>query len=528
MSTQREEKKDDNLRDNLADVEKGQPAQTGSSEEGAGAQAWLLAQQLLNGAQNGFSNGNKSPTLPRTNSQAAKEPAGPKKLRKTAWMDGLRGWAAFLVYILHNEMWAHESSFFDHKLESVWGYKGNYSFATFHGIRTFVTGGHFAVAIFFFLSGYVLSLKPLSLIHAGQYVTLGENVSSALFRRWLRLMMPIFITTFISMVVCHVLDFKVPFHREKTLYDEIWQWYLDIKNFTFIFTTGDGYNFLYNPHSWSIPIEMRGSIGIYTTLMAVSRLTRRNRLIVFGVLIWYYMWVADGAYFAMFTGGMLICDMEMLYEEGNLPTWITDIGKYKNRVCYTMFFIAIWLGGVPGYSIEVQVLRDSPTYYWISFLKPQAVFDTKWFYLFFAAGMLVIVTPRLPWLKAFFETRFCQFLGRVSYMLYLFHGPILWTFGDHIYAAVGWTKYGHGLTAPAWINIFELPKWGFHGFELSFLAAQLIICPLTLWIAYLATIYIDDPCLEFAAKLYRRLQPQTPEERQRETQVNPAVSKTQS
>jgi len=523
MSSQRDEKRDDNLRDNAnTDLERGDhqtPVTATKESDNPVAHAWSLAQQLYNGTTSSGSGQSSAPAAP----------AGPQKLRPTAWMDGLRGFAAFQVYILHNEMWAHESSFFDHKLESVWGYKGNYSFATFHGIRTFVTGGHWAVAIFFVLSGYVLSLKPLKLIHAGQFVSLHENISSALFRRWLRLMLPIFITTFISMVICHVLDFKVPFHREKTLLSEIWQWYLDIKNFTFIFTTGDGYNFLYNPHSWSIPIEMRGSIGIYTTLMAVSRLTRKNRLMVFGILMFYYMYVADGAYFAMFTAGTFLCDMEMLYAEGNLPKWFTEpLERNKFRICYSLLFIAVWLGGVPGYSIEVQVLRDSPTYYWISFLKPQAVFDTKWFYLFFAASFLVIITPRLLWLKAFFESRFCQFLGRVSYMLYLFHGPVLWTFGDHVYAAVGWTKYGHGLTAPAWINLFELPKWGFHGFEFSFLVAQLIICPFTLWIAYLATIYIDDPCLEFAAKLYKRLQPATEEQRQRETQPNNAAAKTQS
>ena len=39
-----------------------------------------------------------------------------------------------------------------------------------------------AVACFFIISGYVLALKPLSLIHAGEHLKLLDNLASAFFR----------------------------------------------------------------------------------------------------------------------------------------------------------------------------------------------------------------------------------------------------------------------------------------------------------------------------------------------------------
>ena len=63
-------------------------------------------------------------------------------------------------------------------------------------IRFIFTGGGFAVALFFIMSGYVLSNKPYKLIMAkdrdAQH-SLFNTVSFAIFRRWFRLFLPIFV-----------------------------------------------------------------------------------------------------------------------------------------------------------------------------------------------------------------------------------------------------------------------------------------------------------------------------------------------
>lgn len=167
--------------------------------------------------------------------------------------------------------------------------------------------------------------------------------------------------------------------------------------------------------------------------------------------------------------------------------------------------ISIYLGGVPSYDTSMEVIRDSPGWYYLAWFKPQAVFDPKWFYLFYAAAILVFTVPRIAWLKRFFETRFCQYLGRVSYMFYLLHGPVLWTIGDRIYAAVGWSKQFHALTIPGWSGLFPIPAVGPLGLEPRFLIPNLFILPLTLWLAEVATTLIDDNSIAFCAWLYKRL-----------------------
>jgi peptidoglycan/LPS O-acetylase OafA/YrhL len=176
----------------------------------------------------------------------------------------------------------------------------------------------------------------------------------------------------------------------------------------------------------------------------------------------------------------------------------------KEFIFYNLFVISIYLGGVPSHNPDFQVLQKSRGWYYLSFLKPQAVFDYKWFYLFWAATFLVASIPRISWLKGFFETRFNQYLGRISFALYLVHGPVLRILGDRLYVATGWSRESHAIGLHDWIDIFPLSKTGPLGLELSFLAPHLIILPVTLWLAEIATKLLDKPSVKFAQWAYGR------------------------
>jgi peptidoglycan/LPS O-acetylase OafA/YrhL len=156
---------------------------------------------------------------------------------------------------------------------------------------------------------------------------------------------------------------------------------------------------------------------------------------------------------------------------------------------------------------------------WLSHLKPQAVFNPKWFYLFWAAFLAVASIPRLPWLKRFFETRFCQYLARISFALYLVHGLVLWTLGDRLYAAVGLERPRHEDGIPHWVNKFPLSKNGPMGLEFAFWLPQLVILPVTLYLAEVVTKLVDEPSVKFTNWLYRQAlsqaQPQPPPQHKR-------------
>ncbi|KAJ9298307.1 hypothetical protein DTO271G3_3912 [Paecilomyces variotii] len=430
-----------------------------------------------------------------------------RQLGRTGYLDGLRGFAAFLVYWQHHELWAHDAG--EKIFENAFGYEKQYYFATLPGVRTFFNGGHLAVSVFFVLSGYVLSAKPWMLINAGDYRKLSDNLASALFRRWLRLHIPVICTTFVYISIWHAFGIWAVPEPRATYGEEVWNWYVELKNFTFVFRTGGEPWFSYNFHSWSIPVEFRGSIVIYTSLLAFSRLRRDARLLCQVALIIYFLYIADGWFCSMFVAGMLLSDLDLLAANDDLPRFFSRLESCKEQIFYTLFAISVYLGGVPAHSTDLSALRASPGWYYLSFLKPQAVFDYKWFYLFWAALFLVASIRHIPWLKSFFELRFNQYLGRISFSLYLVHGPVLWILGDRLYAATGWTRESHAISLPkGWVNRFELPKTGPLGLELSFLLPHLILLPVTLWLAEIATKLFDEPSVRFSQWLYRIMLPQ--------------------
>ncbi|KIW51995.1 hypothetical protein PV05_10660 [Exophiala xenobiotica] len=429
-----------------------------------------------------------------------------EKTRRTAYLDGLRGFAALIVYWGHHELWAHDVLSPDRILENAYGYDNQRYFVCLPFIRTFFSGGHFAVTVFFVMSAYVLSMKPMAMIHSGEYMRLGDNLASALFRRWLRLFIPVFCTTFLYMTSWHVFKYRTESEPKPSYREELWSWYCEFKNFSFVFTTGGQPWFSYSFHTWSIPVEFKGSIVIYTALQAFSRCTRNTRLWCELCLIIYFMYIVDGAFCAIFMAGMFLCDLDLLEQGQKLPYFLSTLGRFKTPIYYGLFLVSLYLGGCPAYSSDIHVLKNSPGWFYLSLFKPQAVFDYKWFYLFWASILLVASISRISGLKAFFETRSNQYLGRISFAFYLVHGPILWSLGDRVYAAVGWTKESHALTAPGWINVFPLPKTGPFGLELSFLLPQLVLLPLTLWVAEIATTLIDEPSVKFSQWLYSQTQ----------------------
>ncbi|KAF2469832.1 acyltransferas-like protein [Lindgomyces ingoldianus] len=441
--------------------------------------------------------------------------SSPKKpIRRTAWLDGLRGFAAFMVYIHHNQLWAHGQNG-NLIYENAFGYEGRHYTAALPFVRHLFSGGHFAVAIFFVISGYVLSVKSMGLIHNGQFQNSADSVGSALFRRWLRLYIPVIAVTFIWMSQRHWTKIWVQIGEPKSTYrEDVKTWYYTFKNYSFVFLTGNMYEFplLYHPHSWSIPIEFKGSIIVYTALSAFSRCTRNARLWCEAGLVFYFLYIVDGWYGALFMSGMLLCDLDMLALDDQLPRFFKMLEGFKELIFFHLFLVALYLGGVPSYDTPdyEHLLSKSPGWIWLSHLKPQAVFDAKWFYLFWAASLVVASIPRLPWLKQFFEARFCQYLARISFALYLVHGLVIWVLADRLYAAVGFAREVHKEHIPKWVDAFPLSKKGPMGFELAFWAPQLVILVVTLYAAEVVTKLFDGPSVKFSNWVYKKTLAQPP------------------
>lgn len=429
-----------------------------------------------------------------------------KPLSPTAYLDGLRGFAAFMVYWMHHQLWAHTGIPDGEALEYGYGHNGRHFFACLPVVRTFFSGGHIAVAVFFVISGYVLSAKPLSLMHTGELLRLDDNLASALFRRWARLYIPCMATTFLFATSWHAFNIPTfwPQHQPNYL-AEVRHWYAEFKNWSFLF--GESLFFSYNVHLWSIPVEFRGSITVYTTLLALSRATKNARLWLEVGLIFFFLYEVDGWYLSMFLAGMHICDLTLLAENDELPRIYSRLKPYKLYITYIFFTIGIFLSGVPSAGPGLGALQDSPGWHYLLFLKPEVMTDFKWLYLFWAAAFIVASTRHIAWLKFFFETPFCQYLGRISYSLYLVHGPILWTLGERIYLAVGWPGRDNiPDDVVPWKNLYPLPKTGPMFLEVRFLLPHLILLPVTLWTAEITTKLFDEPGIKIPRWLYNKVE----------------------
>jgi len=440
---------------------------------------------------------------------SASVPDEPKKLRPTAYLDGLRGFAALLVFIQHHEEWAH--CFSIPIFEGGFGYRGNYYFATFPWVRMLFTGGHAAVATFYIISGYVLTWKPLSLIHAGEHLKLFDSLASAFFRRWFRLYIPLIVTTFFWITSWHVFNYWNAACEPKATYrEELWNWYNEMKNFSFLFKDGGMVWVTFNTHLWSIPLEMRGSMVVFISCITLARATTKARLLVELVLMFYFLYIVDGYYLALFLSGMMQCELDLLAKkDGWFPGFLRRLEPRKTLLYYLGLFVALYIAGVPSEKAEVEYLREQPGWYYMSYLTPSAMYDHKWIYLFFSCNIIMAAIPRIGWLKRFFESRFCQFLGYVSFAFYLVHGPILASIGDRVYYAVGWTRPPNDRHEQVahWANLFPLPKKGPMGLEIAFLVPNLLVLlPFTLWVANIVTRMVDEPAVKFAAWLYKRVQ----------------------
>ncbi len=395
-------------------------------------------------------------------------------------------------------------------LRNAFGWNGEYHLSTFYGFRLFFSGGHMAVATFFVISGYVLAAKPLALIQAGEQLRVADYLASALFRRWFRLFLPLIITTFAYMTTWHLFGYWNPACEPEATYGaEVWKWYVEFKNFSFVFKEGHPW-MGYNAHLWSIPLEMRGSVIVYTAVLALSRATTRARLLCELGLAVYFLYIVDGYYGALFAMGMLQCDLDMLARNpaaDYFPDLLRWLGQHKTALCYYLLLASMFLAGVPSHSPDLEKLRASPGWYWMSFLKPQAVYDPKWFYLLFAANFLVAATPPHRLAQALLRDALLPVprphlllpLPRArAHPLHPRRPPLL---RRRLVPAVA-----QGPRAPLGLDGFSSPCRGRGPSAWSCPSSfpHIILLPLTIWVAEIVTRTVDEPSVRFANWLYQK------------------------
>jgi hypothetical protein len=271
----------------------------------------------------------KIPTvlIPSFLQQRSRDGSSTTKVAPTAWLDGMRGLAAFFVYIRHFGAIHHPD------IQPGFGSSESNRYITQLPYIRLLVSGPAMVALFFIISGYALSWGPLRSIHAGTVDKSLERLSSATFRRAMRLFLPGIVSTFFIMLFISmgmydrgqrawesptdVPGFKEPqppMWRKDPFSVQFWDWVRCSWAWINIWAQS-GHS--YNPHLWTLSVEFRCSIALFMTLLALARTRAWYRLLgLFSMVVYCYYTNAWAEW--LFFAGATLAQLKLFQDEGQV------------------------------------------------------------------------------------------------------------------------------------------------------------------------------------------------------------------
>ena len=357
---------------------------------------------------------------------------GSLKIRPTSWLDGIRGVAALEVYIFHvTGCWA--------SIVAAWhSDEDQNNILQMPVLRTLFVSGGAAVSLFFALSGYVLTHKSLRWIRRRSTHRVYSAVASSMFRRGFRLYLPPILLTFCEMLATRF-GFTPPlnfsFVPEPSLSAQFMDWLAEtnlLVNPVHTFQRSlQGFvtHPKYDAVVWTIPLEFYGSFVCYTLLfMLVGIPSNSVRMGLVAVFSSSCMGMGSWNMFC-FSAGMLIADFNLSQEEyGAIPS---PRPSTHGMVWTAVLAMAFYVAGFPTLAVVEAKLNPMPGFEALRLLTPRSLNmeDHSRFWWSISGVAILLSISQLPRLKNLFETNFCQYLGKISFSLYLVHEFCIVLFG---------------------------------------------------------------------------------------------------
>ena len=436
----------------------------------------------------------------------------PRKLTPTSWLDGLRGVAALFVYINHYTGMNYsklQRAYGDHELVP-WSSPVQLPF-----IRV-VFCGFPMVHIFFVISGLVLSYKPIRLLREQQYEELYKTLSSSVFRRGFRLFLPTMGSTIFVMVCRYygLLSGQLP-----SLAEHLWNWYAAFWKITDFWSWDVLWYPPYDVHLWTIAIEFSHSMLLFLVVIGTSRLRPFLRM-AFSVAFITYCLKCGHWGPAEFIAGMMIAELivmenaesskndldyvnreyrddeadELLPPESR-ATSLKKTGKSLGRIAFFTInllfglFVAGWPNGdvttMPGFS---TLYNNTMNPFWTT---GGNMLIFPWYAL--GAVQIVMAVHQIPTLQKVFTSSVGQYLGDISFSLYLMHGPLQGVLEWRVIPGV-WRFF----VDP------EAESYGMASYTMAWACGLLILAPMTIWISDIFWRFVDVQSVHFARWLERK------------------------
>lgn len=376
-------------------------------------------------------------------------------------LDALRGLAALLVVIAH-----HLAVFYPY---TVFGAQGNYiqhagwEELFFLPPLGLLVSGQFAVSLFFILSGYVLSYNFL-----GEQVQV-QKLVAAIVKRPIRLGGLVVFTIAAAVVLWYAGLFYngavADVTNSKPFFQQFWVGSPDLSRALSDLTTSAFSNGrFYNPPLWTIKMELYGSILVFLFLLLFG--ASRYRLLLLFVLLL----LSKNSLYQGFVLGMLIADMvkHRTVSLGSVSGW---------RPALLLLPLFLLLSSYPGY-VTADFLEGTLYRY----LPNDAGFGGG--YPMLAALLLFVMVTSSNSMKGLLHHRIFQFLGRISFGLYVLHFLVIGSFSSWLF-----------------LHLYQ-----YLGYGQTFVVVLLLGLMLTLTGAYLLTRYVDDPAIRLASYIGRQAQ----------------------
>jgi peptidoglycan/LPS O-acetylase OafA/YrhL len=442
-------------------------------------------------------------------------PPPPPKEKPTAHLDGLRGLAALTVFACH---------FLYTSFAIAPGYgtsNSHHHFPLLPFLRLLFSGPP-AVCVFFVVSGYALSLRPAQAARAGDWDARGRALGSLVLRRGVRLFLPVVASTGgIAVLVwvggyewtrefagdgAFLRNVREPHYgpRLGSVGEQVADWVGGLVRFVHVWDWElFGGSTAMDVHLWSVPVEFRCSMVLFLTLLAAGRLKRGWWWVVVGGLV-AFVYFSKRWEMVLFYAGMVLAEVDvarglhggcsgaevvlpgpglMMSESRSRPRSPSPSPPRTKR--RSSLRRAMWtaLSIVGMYLMSQPDVggAETPGWVFLTSLIPSWWDDEHRYWQSAGAILFVLTVGRSRGWQRFFNLDVVQYFGKISYPLYLMHGPVLHTVG---YAIQRWAWGLTGVEGSAY-------AWGFA-------LAAVFIVPVVIWVSDVFWRAVDAPVVRLA------------------------------
>ena len=444
--------------------------------------------------------------------------------RHSSALDGIRGFACLAVMNYHI-LYVYQSFLYygyglaeddlhicgrpqDRYLKNRW----------IHQLPIFrlVYSGTASVSVFFIIAGFVISQRPLKMAHRYDHAAALGAIGSSTLRRGIRLFLPPMVATFVTTIAVSLGLFEpgrilardhdfitgIPEHHPDhlgSLSAQVMHWLYDVSHMM------GGYSWKeyfprYDVHLWTIGGEFRASMMVFLALPVYTLLKQPHRLVLqVGLIFYTYCW--DRWEVVLFLLGMLLSDTHLLSkgrpELDHKDRLLSPQRPTKDRRIHTIAIeglqLLILITSLYLLSAPDLCVAQTPGFETLGRLIPSFDRQPFRFYPMIGGFMLVFLVTQSS--ESWFLKRFilnsavAQYLGKISYSVYLVHGPL-----NH------WLGYR--------ISHWMMQLIGHHTimrYCLSFAISYLLLLIIVVWVADVFCRAVDMQCVKFAAWLQSQL-----------------------